>query len=60
MFYCLKFTPQPEASMMLITGENEHFLSKHNTDMVDAWLDHVYFELGKEEVSYSMKLIPEK
>jgi len=46
--------------MMLITGENEHFLSKHNTDMVDAWLDHVYFELGKEEVSYSMKLIPEK
>ena len=56
----VKFTPQPEASMMLITGENEHFLSKHNTDMVDAWLDHVYFELGKEEVSYSMKLIPEK
>jgi len=46
--------------MMLITGENEHFMSKHNTDMVDAWREHKYFTVGKEETVYSMKLVPLK
>lgn len=54
------FNPQPSGYMMLITGENEHFMSKHNTDMVDAWLEHTYFSVGKEKIAYSMKLVPEK
>ncbi len=54
------FNPQPSGYMMLITGENEHFMSKHNTDMVDAWREHKYYTVGKEEIVYSMKLVPLK
>ncbi len=54
------FTPQPSGYMMLITGENEHFMSKHNTDMVDAWREHKYFTVGKEAIVYSMNLVPLK
>ena len=44
--------------MMLITGQNEYFMSKHNTDMTDAWLANEYFSVDDEPVKYVMKLVP--
>lgn len=54
----VSFEPQPKAYMMLITGQNEYFLSKHNTDMTDAWLANDYFSVDDEPVTYTMKLLP--
>jgi penicillin G amidase len=54
----VSFEPQPKAYMMLITGQNEYFMSKHNTDMTDAWLANEYFSVDDEPVKYVMKLVP--
>jgi penicillin G amidase len=54
----VSFKPQPKAYMMLITGQNEYFMSKHNTDMTDAWLANDYFSVDDEPVTYTMKLLP--
>ncbi len=54
----VRFDPKPKAYMMLITGENEHFMSRHNTDMVDAWMRHEYFCMEEEAVNYTMKINP--
>jgi len=54
----VKFDPRPKGYMMLITGENEHFMSRHNTDMVDAWLRHEYFAVDEEPVKYRMSMGP--
>ncbi|HSV98320.1 MAG TPA: penicillin acylase family protein [Spirochaetota bacterium] len=54
----VSFDPKPKAYMMLITGENEHFMSKHNTDMIDAWRRHEYFCMEEEAVIYAMKINP--
>lgn len=54
----VKFDPAPKAYMMLITGENEHFLSKHNTDMTDAYLRHEYFAMDEEKAAYRMIIRP--
>jgi acyl-homoserine lactone acylase PvdQ len=43
--------------MMLITGENEYFLSRHNTDMTDAWLRHEFFSVENSEVVYKMQIM---
>jgi len=43
---------------MLITGESEHFVSRHNTDMVDAWMRHEYFAVDEEPVKYRMSMGP--
>ncbi len=55
----IRFDPDPTAWMMLITGENEYFMSPHRTDMIDAWRKHEYFCMEKSEVRYSMTLMPE-
>lgn len=55
----IRFDPKPKAYMMLITGENEYFMSKHNTDMTDAWLRHDYFCMEDEKAQYSMTMSPE-
>lgn len=55
----VSFDPEPSARMMLITGENEYFISKHNTDMTDAWLRHEFFSLEKEPTVYRMDILPE-
>ncbi len=52
----VRFDPQPKAHMMLITGQNEHFLSKHSTDMTDAWRRHEYFCIEDEPPKYVMKI----
>ena len=54
----VKFDPQPKGYMMLITGVNEHFMSRHNTDMTDAWLRHEYFSVDEEPVKYRMSIAP--
>jgi len=54
----VRFDPQPKAHMMLITGQNEHFLSRHNTDMTDAWRRHEYFCMEEEPSKYTMKINP--
>ncbi len=50
----VRFDPQPKAYMMLISGENEYFMSRHNTDMCDAWLRHEYFCMDEEKAVYRM------
>jgi penicillin amidase len=55
----VKFDPDPKCYMMLITGENEYFMSKHNTDMTDAWLHHEYFCMEEEPVVYKTTIRPE-
>ena len=54
----VRFDPEPRAYMMLITGENEHFLSKHNTDMTDAFLRREYFAMDEEKAAYRMTIRP--
>jgi len=54
----VRFDPEPRAYMMLITGENEHFLSKHNTDMTDAFLRREYFAMDEEKAAYGMTIRP--
>ncbi len=56
----VRFDPEPRAWMMLITGENEYFMSPHRTDMITAWRNHEYFSVEESEVRYRMKLTPEK
>ena len=54
----VRFDPKPKAYMMLITGQNEHFMSRHNTDMIDAWRQHEYFCMEEEPTKYMMKINP--
>ncbi len=56
----VRFDPEPKGYMMLITGAAEHFMSPHNTDMVDAWLAHEYFSVDDEPVKYRMRMAPGK
>jgi penicillin G amidase len=54
----VRFDPAPRGYMMLITGQNEHFMSRHYTDMTDAWRRHEYFAIDDEPVVYRMQLKP--
>ncbi len=56
----VRFDPKPKGYMMLITGDNEYFMSRHNTDMNDAWLDHEYFCMEDEPVAFTTVMEPEK
>lgn len=56
----MKFDQKPKGYMMLITGENEYFMSMHNTDINDASLNHEYFCLENEAVVYKTVIQPEK
>jgi acyl-homoserine lactone acylase PvdQ len=54
----VRFDPDPKGYMMLITGENEFFLSPHHTDMTDAWLRKEYFCLEEEKPEYVTVMLP--
>ncbi len=54
----VNFDPAPRGYMMLITGQNEHFMSDHYTDMTDAWHRNEYFSIDDEPVRYTMNLVP--
>jgi len=56
----VKFEPKPKAYMMLISGENEYFMSKHSTDMTNAWLRHEYFCMEEEPSVYCLIMEPAK
>ncbi|NNL75665.1 MAG: penicillin acylase family protein [Desulfobacterales bacterium] len=53
----VRFAPDPKGYMMLITGENEFFLSSHNTDMTDAWRRKEYFCMEEEKPEYRTVMI---
>ncbi len=55
----VRFDPDPTAWMMLITGENEYFMSPHRTDMIDAWRKHEYFCMEESEVKYLITMVPD-
>ncbi|HMB21011.1 MAG TPA: penicillin acylase family protein [Spirochaetota bacterium] len=52
------FGKETRGHMMLITGQNEYFMSPHNTDMIDAWLDEKFFCMEEAEQVYSMEIRP--
>ncbi len=54
----VRFDPDPKGYMMLVTGENEYFLSPHRTDMTEAWLRKEYFCLEEEEPAYRTVMLP--
>jgi len=54
----IRFDPEPKGYMMLITGDNEYFLSPHRTDMTDAWLQREYFCMEEELPKYTMVMMP--
>jgi penicillin G amidase len=55
----VSFSPDPKGYMMLITGNNEYFLSPHATDMTDAWLRQEYFCMEDEKPQYISIMRPE-
>ena len=53
------FGKETRGHLMLITGENEYFMSPHSTDMVDTWLDEKYFCMEEAKQVYSMEFRPQ-
>jgi penicillin amidase len=39
----VEFDPEPKGQMILITGQNEYFLSSHYKDMTKLWTQGTYF-----------------
>ena len=54
----VEFDPKPKGHIVLITGENEYFLSKHYTDLTDMWMKGEYFCLEEEKPEYHLILSP--
>jgi penicillin amidase len=54
----VEFDPAPKGHMVLITGENEYFLSQHYTDLTDLWLKNGYFSMEEEKPVYKTELLP--
>jgi acyl-homoserine lactone acylase PvdQ len=55
----VQFDPEPKGYMVLSSGQNEYFLSKHYTDMTDMWMQNEYFCLEEEKTQYEMVLNPD-
>ena len=53
------FDPQPKGHMVLITGQNEFFLSEHYDDMTALWLQGKYFAVEDTETRYHTIMQPE-
>jgi penicillin amidase len=53
------FDPQPKGHIVLITGQNEYFLSEHYDDMTALWLQGKYFSIEEGEVRYQTIMQPE-
>ncbi|MBW2410102.1 MAG: penicillin acylase family protein [Deltaproteobacteria bacterium] len=54
----VEFDPKPKGHIVLITGENEYFLSKHYTDLTDMWMKGEYFCMEDEKPAYHLILSP--
>ena len=53
------FDPEPKGQMVLITGENEYFLSRHYFDMAELWMKGGYFQMEDPEAIYRTELNPQ-
>ena len=53
------FDPEPRGHIMLITGQNEYFLSRHYDDMTALWLGGKYFSFEEAKVRYQSIMQPE-
>jgi penicillin amidase len=53
------FDPEPKGQMVLITGQNEYFLSRHYFDMAELWMEGGYFQVEDPEVIYLTELNPQ-
>ncbi len=54
----VEFDPKPRGHIVLITGENEYFLSRHYTDLTDMWMKGEYFCVEEEKPKYQLILSP--
>ncbi len=54
----VRFDPEPQGYMVLISGQNEYFLSTHYTDMTDMWLNEEYFSPEEEKAKYELAFVP--
>ena len=55
----VSFDPQPGAHLVLISGQNEHFMSEHYDDMTALWLQGRYFDMEASEARYRTSMRPE-
>ena len=54
------FDPEPKGYLVLITGQNEYFLSDHYTDMIQLWMEGGYFSVEDAPVKYKMVFRPQR
>ena len=52
------FDPRPAGHMVLVTGQNEFFMSEHYDDMTRLWLQGEYFPVEAATVRYETKMYP--
>jgi penicillin amidase len=55
----VQFDPAPRGRMVLITGENEYFLSPHYDDLTQLWLAGGTFSMEDEKPRYTAGMMPE-
>jgi penicillin amidase len=55
----VSFDPEPRGRMVLITGQNEYFLSPHYDDMTRLWLEGGSFSVEDEKPRYALSMRPE-
>ena len=53
------FDPQPRGHLVLITGQNEYFLSEHYDDMTALWLQGKYFAMEADDARYRTVIEPQ-
>jgi len=53
------FDPEPRGHMVLITGQNEYFLSEHYDDMTDLWLQGKVFAMEAADARYKTVIEPQ-
>jgi penicillin amidase len=54
----VRFDPEPQGDMVLITGQNEYFLSPHYDDLTRLWLAGGYFSMEGETPRYTAGMTP--
>jgi acyl-homoserine lactone acylase PvdQ len=54
----VRFDPEPKGYLVLITGENEFFLSPHYTDLTDLWMKGDYFCPEEEPATWIAVMVP--
>jgi penicillin amidase len=54
----VSFSPEPRGRLVLITGQNEFFLSPHYTDLTELWMKGDYFSPEEEPVVWTTAMVP--